>query len=75
MRFFKKMRLIDKFRIEKSIEPDDEGTHIVVHETESLNGFNFQRVFKGTYQECCLKKKQLEKRRKYDKFTIKPIRT
>ena len=73
MRFFRKIRLVDKYKIEKSNEPNDEGTHIIVHETESLSGFNFQKVFKGSYQECCSKKKQLEKRKKHDQLTAKSI--
>lgn len=74
MKIFSKMRLVDKYRVEKSREPNDEGTHIVLHETESLCGFGFQKVFKGSYKECCLKKKQLEKRKKHGQLTIKSLR-
>ena len=49
-----------RFKVQKSLEPDEEGTHIVVSETESEHGYGYRRLFKGKYQECIEKKREME---------------
>ena len=41
------------YKVVKSLEPDDEGTHIVVYESISQRGYGSGKVFKGNYKECC----------------------
>ena len=63
MKLFKRMRLIDKYIVEKSKEPNEHGNYILFHETKTLRGYNYQRVFKGSFKEChAEKKKRLKKR-------------
>ena len=64
MRLFNITKLKEKYKIEKSKEPVDGKNYIVVFESETLSGFNYQRVFKGTYEECQKMKKFFEKRRR-----------
>lgn len=45
--------------VEKSNEPDGEKEYIVVYESETDKGCNYQRVFKGTFKECHKLKNQL----------------
>jgi len=49
------------FRVEKSKYPEEENTHIVVLESSTEHGWNFEGIFKGTRRECIEKKKELEK--------------
>jgi hypothetical protein len=63
MRLFKRMRLVDKYRVEKAKEPNDRGDYILFHESKTLRGCNYQRVFKGSFKECHAEKKRLEKKR------------
>ena len=64
MKLFRKMRLVDKYKVELSNEPDDTGKYILFHITETLRGCNYQRIYKGSYKECHKEKKRLEKERK-----------
>lgn len=64
MRLFNIVKLKEKYRIQKSLEPEDDKKYIIVFESETLNGYNFQRVFKGNYEECKKMKKIFEKRRR-----------
>ena len=61
MRIFKRMRLLDKYRVEPSKQPDKEGKYVLFHEMKSLRGYNYQRVFKGSFKECHTEKRRLEK--------------
>lgn len=63
MKLFKKMRLVDKYTVEKSKEPDDHGNYILMHITKTLRGCNYQRVYKGSFKECHIEKRRLEKLR------------
>lgn len=63
MRLFKKMRLVDKYKVEKAKKPSDHGDYILFHETKTLRGYNYQRVFKGSFKECHVEKRRLEKLR------------
>lgn len=66
MKLFRKMRLIDKYKIEKSKYPNEHGNYILFHITKTLRGCNYQRVFKGNYKSCIEEKERLEKiKRKY----------
>lgn len=49
-----------EYKIEKSKEPEEEKTHIVVFISEVGNGCNYKRIFKGTYKDCLeFKRKRL----------------
>lgn len=61
MKLFRKMRLIDKYKVEPS--NDEKGKYIVFHITRSLRGCNYQRVLKGSYKDCYKEKQRLEKER------------
>lgn len=62
MKLFKRLRLVDKYYVEKSKEPNDNGKYILFHEVKSLRGYNCQRVFKGSFKQCHIEKKKLEKK-------------
>lgn len=64
MRMFNIVKLKEKYKIELSKEPKDDKKYIVVFESQTLAGYNCQRVFKGTYKECQKMKKFFEKRRR-----------
>lgn len=49
-----------KLKVEKSMYPDDEGTHLVVLYSNTKYGRGFKRLFKGTFKECQKYKKELE---------------
>jgi hypothetical protein len=66
MKLFRKMRLIDKYKVEPS--NDEKGKYIVFHITRSLRGCNYQRVFKGNYRECYKEKQRLENEQKNFKY-------
>ena len=68
MKLFRKMRLIDKYKIERSKEPDERGKYIVFHITKTLRGYNYQRVFKGDYKSCQNEKEKLEKEKKENQY-------
>ncbi len=53
------IRIMNKYVIQKSKEPDDEGDYVLFHETSSKRGMNCQRVFKGTYKECLERKREI----------------
>lgn len=61
MKLFKKMRLVDKYYVEKSKEPNDDGRYVLFHKMKTLRGYNCQRVFKGSFKECHEERKILEK--------------
>jgi len=72
---FSALKLKERYKVIKSREPEDDKTHIVVYESESLRGYNYQRVFKGSYQKCrkikdALEKRMLQCKRKRKKFQI-----
>lgn len=56
-----------KYKIEKSIFPEGKNTHLVVMYSTSEHGYNYQRVFKGSREECKIKKEELENESKYAK--------
>lgn len=64
MKLFKRLRLMDRYQVELSREPDEKGKYIVFHITRSLRGCNYQRVFKGNYRECYKEKRRLENEQK-----------
>ena len=47
--------------VEKSNEPEGDKEYIVVYESETENGYNTGRVFKGTFKECQKLKNELNK--------------
>lgn len=49
-----------KLKVEKSLYPEEEKTHIVFLYSSSKCGVNCERIFKGTYKECEVYKKRLE---------------
>lgn len=49
-----------KLKIEKSLYPEDNKTHLVVMYSHTKYGHGIQRLFKGTYKECKEFKKELE---------------
>ena len=51
------MRKIN-YRVEESKYPDNEGNYILVLESETEKGCNYQRVFKGNKRECYREKKR-----------------
>lgn len=72
---FSALKLKERYRVVKSREPEDDKTHIVVYESESLRGYNCQRVFKGSYQKCqkikdALEKRMLQCKKRRKKFQI-----
>lgn len=60
-----------KYKVEKSMFPENEKTHLVVLYSMSEYGRNIQRVFKGRYQECVNRKKELEEYEKRTKASSK----
>lgn len=56
MNFGRKINL----KVEKSNYPEGEKTHILVMESSTNRGFNYQRIFKGTKEECIQKKNEIE---------------
>lgn len=66
MKLFKRLRLVDKYYVEKSKEPNDNGKYILFHEVKSLRGYNCQRVFKGSFKQCHIEKKKLEEKMRDD---------
>lgn len=48
--------------IEKSKYPEEENTHILVLESSTEHGWNYEGIFKGTRKECMEKKKELEEK-------------
>ena len=49
-----------KLKVERSMYPDDQGTHLVVLYQNTKYGRGFRRLFKGSYKECQEYKKDLE---------------
>lgn len=49
-----------KLKVEKSMYPDDQGTHLVVLYSNTKYGRGFKRLFKGSFKECQKYKKELE---------------
>ena len=62
MKFFKTLRRVDRYKIERSKEPSGYKKYIIVHEMQTAKGINYQRVFKGTLEECFKEKRILEER-------------
>lgn len=51
-----------RLKVEPSKLPEGNKTHILVLESQTVHGWNFQRIFKGTRRECLEKKKELEEK-------------
>ena len=49
-----------KLKVEKSMYPDEEGTHLVVLYSNTKYGRGFKRLFKGSFKECQEDEKELE---------------
>ena len=49
-----------KYKIEKNLYPTDKETHVLWLETETIKGYGYRGVFKGTYQECIKEKEKRE---------------
>lgn len=49
-----------KLKVEKSLYPDDKGTHILFLYSESERGINIKRIFKGSRRKCLEEKRRLE---------------
>ena len=49
-----------KLKVEKSLYPDDTGTHILFLYSESECGSNIKRIYKGTRRKCLEEKRRLE---------------
>ena len=64
MKIFRSIKLLDRYKIEESKEPNDEGEYVLFHEIKSLRGYNCQRVFKGNFKQCHIEKKRLEEIKK-----------
>ena len=57
---YKPLKIKSRYVVEKSKFPDDDGTHVVFYESETLGGSCYKRVFKGTFRECQEFKKERE---------------
>lgn len=64
MRIIRSVRLVDKYQVSPSKEPDEEGKYVLFHITKTLRGCNYQRVFKGNYRQCYKEKRRLEEKGK-----------
>ena len=53
-----------KVKVEKSLYPEVDKTHLVVMYSQTLYGSATKRLFKGTYKECQEYKKELHERGK-----------
>lgn len=71
---YKPLKLKSKYIISKSNYPNDDGTHVVFYESETLNGVGYKRVFKGSYKECQNFKKERENVLKSEKPSFKLFR-
>lgn len=49
-----------KYKVEKSKFPEGNKTHLVILDAHSEHGYNYQRVFKGSYKECLEEKRRRE---------------
>lgn len=49
-----------KLKVERSSNPDDEGTHVLFLYSNTERGCSIKRIFKGTYKECQEEKRRLE---------------
>lgn len=70
MKIFRSIKLLDRYKIEASKEPNNDGNYVLFHEIETLRGYNYQRVFKGSYKECCKEKNRLENEKRKRKISI-----
>lgn len=48
-----------KFKVERSLYPDDKGTHVLFRYTESKCGMCIKGIFKGSYRKCLEEKRRL----------------
>lgn len=46
-------------RVEESKYPDEDGKYILVLESETERGCNYERIFKGNKRECYREKRRL----------------
>lgn len=51
-----------KLKVEPSLNPEKEKTHILVLESETEHGWNYERIFKGRRRECLELKKKMEEK-------------
>lgn len=68
------IKLKSKYRILESKEPEDKATHILWYESETLRGCNYQRIFKGTKEECIKEKEKRENVPKPKKHSFSLLR-
>lgn len=53
------MKIFKKLIIEKTKLEDEEGNYILYGYTETLRGFCYRRLFRGTKKECIEKKREI----------------
>ena len=49
-----------KLKVERSLYPSDNRTHVLFLYTETERGFGAKRIFKGTRRKCLEEKRRLE---------------
>lgn len=54
----------EKYKIEPSIEPNEDGSHILFRITETPHGSNYRRIYKGSFKDCKKEKERIEKMKK-----------
>lgn len=75
MKIIKPKKTKSVYRVRKSLEPNDEGNYILWYESETEHGCGFKQVFKGSFQECLIKKEDMEKNvRKPKKYSFSLLR-
>lgn len=71
---YRPLKLKSRYVVQPSRYPNDDGTHIVLYESETLNGVGYKRVFKGSYKECQNFKKERENVLKSERTGFKLFR-
>ena len=54
------IKIKKKLKIEKSLNPDETGTHILFLHNITKHGENWRRIFKGKHKDCLILKRELE---------------
>lgn len=67
----KKLERKVKLKVEKSNYPEGENKYILVLESSTEHGWNFEGIFKGTRKECLAKKNELEEKNGTKRKTIR----
>lgn len=70
MKIFRSIKLLDRYKVEPSKDHKEDGDYVLFHEIETLRGYNYQRVFKGSYKECCKEKNRLETEKRKRKISM-----